>query len=473
MRAKYDNLFLIGLAVFVFITSLLAPSTSTLLHPDSLGYLNFDKYRSALYPVFLDIFIYSGISIEQVPILQIFLFSFSVYYLLRAISRVCNNKLLLSMYVILLVGNIWLISLHKAILSESIYISSNMVAIAALINFFKVKSTKYILIFSLMIGLSIGIRPSGIAMLLIFPFIVIAANNYFKEFRWSWIFALIIPIIVMQLFESVLYRSYHGDSNRESILPVIIFGKGAIVDGSFKFNGPYKNILEQYSKEIDLEYGEVRSFLDKIPFFWLKNQSLPNYEIYAQFNVLRDRRNYFARMAGVTSNELMMEVGKQRILQGINQWIENSLYHYAASWALRVTSFPPFVREYNDWIKVQANIPFNKKIEFLPLKGGKSPSIISMIVFPGLLISGIVSMLIGITFITLLLLRRKMSLMFIFPGLLSIGVHGMLLFSSFVNVATPRYTITQFPVLLLVIVMFLFFIFETIKGKKSADNFNK
>jgi hypothetical protein len=282
------------------------------------------------------------------------------------------------------------------------------------------------------------------------------------------VLALILPIIFTQLVESALYRGYHGDIKRGSILPVIAFGKGAMINSDFQFNSPYKDILEQYSREVDLEYGEVGLFIDKIPYFWLRNQSIPNYEVYAQFNVLRDRRDHFAQMAGVDKDDLMMELGKQRIFNGIDQWIKNSLSHYAASWALRVTSFPPFVKEYNNWINDQTSIPFNKKIKYLPMKGDKEPSMISMIAFPGLLISGVVSGLIGIMFIVMLLFRKEMPLMFILSGIFSISVHGTLIFSSFVNVATPRYTTTQFPILLLALIMFIVFLSSVISKKLKS-----
>jgi hypothetical protein len=49
--------------------------------------------------------------------------------------------------------------------------------------------------------------------------------------------------------------------------------------------------------------------------------------------------------------------------------------------------------------------------------------------------------------------------MFILSGIFSISVHGALIFSSFVNVATSRYTTTQFPILILV--FFFFFLWAT------------
>jgi hypothetical protein len=319
-----------------------------------------------------------------------------------------------------------------------------------------------------MLGLAASVRPSGVAMFVLFPVVILAASNYLKEFKWSWIFAIILPIVATQILESTLYRGYHGDIKRGSIMPVIIFGHGAMIEGDFKFNGIHKNVLEQYSKEIDLEFSEVKPFLDKIPYFWLKNQSLPNYEIYAQFKVLKeDRRNYFAEIAGVGRDELLMEIGKQRMLQGIDQWIENSLNYYAASWALRVTSFPPFVSDYNTWINNQDSIPFNKNIKYLPLKGGKNPSMISMITFPALLIAGIVSGIIGAVFIVLLILGERMPLTLILSGIFSLSVHGMLLFLSFVNVATPRYTTTQFPLLLLTFFMFFLYILSILERRNN------
>ena len=130
--------------------------------------------------------------------------------------------------------------------------------------------------------------------------------------------------------------------------------------------------------------------------------------------------------------------------------------------------FPPFVKEYNNWINHQTSIPFNKKIKYLPMKGDKEPSMISMVAFPGLLISGVISGLIGIMFIVMLLLRKEMPLMFILSGIFSISVHGTLIFSSFVNVATPRYTTTQFPILLLALIMFIVFLSSVINKKLKS-----
>ena len=253
MNEKQSNLFLIGLAVFVFIVSLSIPTLGPLIHPDSSGYLDFDKIRTSIYPVFLDILSYLDVPINKIPIVQSFFFSLSVYYLLGALDRIWNKKRYLIVYVVLLVGNVWLISLHNAILTESIYISLNIAAMAALINFFLSGSVKHITIFSFMIGLAAVLRPSGIVMFVLFPIIIFTALNYLKEFRWSWIFAIILPIAATQILESSLYRGYHGDIKRGSILPIIIFGKGAMINSDFQFNGPYKDILEQYSREVDLE----------------------------------------------------------------------------------------------------------------------------------------------------------------------------------------------------------------------------
>ncbi|MBT4732316.1 hypothetical protein HOB87_10160 [Candidatus Woesearchaeota archaeon] len=462
------NFFIIGLISFVFIYSLLTPSVSTLLQPDSFGYINFSNVRTSFYPVFLDIAGYFGVSIEQIPILQVFIFSLSLYYLLITLSSVFKSRLFLFTYVVILMGNVWLVSMHKTILTESIYISLNIMAISSLINFLHYGSTKYILMFSFMLGISMGVRPSGVAMISILPIILLVAYNKFRKIKWSWIVALVVPIIFTQIIESSLYRSYHGSSNRGSILPVIVFGKGAMIKGDFKFNGPNSKVLDEFSKEIDLEFFKVHEFINEIPYFWLKNQSIPNYEIYAQMKLLKDRRHYYAEKAKTSVDNLIMELGKQRLLQGVDQWLINAMHHYAASWSLRVTTFPLFVKKYNDWALNKSYIPFNQKIEYLPLKGDKIPSLISAVVFPGLLIAGILTFVIGLVFIVMLVLKMDIQFSFMLSGLFSVWTHGMLIFYSIVNVATPRYTTSLFPVLLLALMMFFLFILNMIKIKNGS-----
>ena len=275
----------------------------------------------------------------------------------------------------------------------------------------------------------------------------------------------IIPIVVAQILELTLYRAYHGDSYRPTIMNIIMFGKGAMVNGDFEFYGPHKEILHEFSNDLDSEFGQVNVFIDEIPYFWLKNQSLPNYEIYAQFKVLVNKKKEYAEKSGISKDEIMLELGGQRISQEIGQWVKNSLYYYAGSWGLRVTTFPFFVDEYNDWVLNHPNIPLNDRIPYLPLKGDLKPSIVSLIAFPALLFAGIISGVIGLMFLAVLFLNKKIPLLFMLSGIISIGIHGSLLFSSFVNVATPRYTTTQFPMLVLVFLLMTMWILPIIKSK--------
>ena len=125
-----DNFFILALVFFVFLASILMPSVSTLIHPDSAGYIEFFDYRTSFYPFFLDTVSFIGLTIEYVPIIQVLIFSLSLYFLLKSLLSICSKNFLY-FYVMILVANIWFISQHKAILTESIYISSIIVSIAS------------------------------------------------------------------------------------------------------------------------------------------------------------------------------------------------------------------------------------------------------------------------------------------------------------------------------------------------------
>ena len=148
-KVSNNNIFIVGLVIIFTIVVLLTPSIGPMMHPDSSSYLKFSDFRSAFYPVFLDIFRYFGLTLAQIIGLQIFIFSLSVYFLLMALSRICNKKVFILIYIAILSSNIWFTSLHKYILTESIYISLNIVAIAALIIFLFKGATRHIFILSL------------------------------------------------------------------------------------------------------------------------------------------------------------------------------------------------------------------------------------------------------------------------------------------------------------------------------------
>jgi hypothetical protein len=463
-----NRYFLFFLTSLLFVAYIYIPSVAPMIHPDSSGYIEFSSIRTSFYPVFLDIAGYFGMSLNQIQYLQIFIFSLSVFFLLRTLLDLTSRKIIVLLYLLLLIGNIWLVSIHKSILTDSLYISFNLFAVSALINFFLKGSSKYLLIFSIMVGISIGIRPSGIYLLVLIPIIIFSAKKYLGVFRWKWVGLLIIPIIATSIIESTLYYQYHNVDDRVSLLPILVFGKGATMNGDIEFSGKHKNVLTKYSRAIDSEFGDVAPFLEKIPYFWLKNQSLPNYEIYAQFNVLKHKRENYATEANVSKSELMLELGWQRILKNPYQWLINSLHHYAASWGVRVSTFPPFVDEYNKWVLEQVEIPLNDSIKYLPLKGDLKPSIVSLIVFPALLFVGIMSGLIGIVFVIMIFTKKELPLLFVLSGLLSLMAHGSIMLSSIINVATPRFSITQIPILTLALLFLFLMLFERLKSSRTS-----
>jgi hypothetical protein len=127
------------------------------------------------------------------------------------------------------------------------------------------------------------------------------------------------------------------------------------------------------------------------------------------------------------------------------------------------------VDDYNNWVLNQSDIPLNNSIKYLPLKGDLKPSSVSMIVFPMLLLAGMVSGIIGLVFLVMLLQKREISLLFILSGLLSIMVHGSIIFASIINVATPRFTVTQFPLLLLVFLFVVIWITTKIRNWSNSS----
>ncbi len=464
MLHKENTIYVLILLSFVFV--FLMPPVIPLIHPDSAGYLNFHEYRSSFYPIFLDVFTYFGFSLENITTIQTLFFVMSLSYLLHSLLNVCKKKIFIVIYVVLLVGNVWVMSYHKAILTESLYITLLMSAFAALINFLHRRSTSDLFLFSLILGVTIAMRPSSMIFIVLLPIIVLIEYNKSRVFEWTLVATLIFPIVFTQLVEGAMYRLYHGDIDRPSIMSVIAFGKGAMMQGEFEFTGPNKDTLKDMSDEVDNEFSDVPLFVENIPYFWLKSQSLPNYEIYAQFNLLRDKRDYYAAKSNTTKENIMIEFGKQRILQSLDQWLINSLYYYAGSWGVRSTSFPYFISEYNNWASNENYIPLNETITYLPLKGDLDSSTISMVVFPGLLISGVVSGVVAVIFLFMLLFGKNMSLPFVLSGIFSVSVHSSLIFYSFINVATPRYTMSQFPILLLAFVFLALWV--ALKMKKST-----
>ena len=421
------------LSIVLFFVISEMPSIMDEVQPDSSSYMNFQPYRKSLYPMLLDL---SNLLDINILIIQKFIFSFSVVYLFFKTLEFKVNPLLCLLLLLLLIFNIYYISYTKIILPESLFFSSIILFLAAILK--KDNFYKFILI-GLMLGLIFNLKNIGpvfsiLALLMIFITGVIKID--IKK-----ICLIFIPIIFLTFLENFFFYQKH--QNRSSVFYNAVIGKLFILSGKESFDiNSYPEKLKDLLVSSKSFYSKTHEFLNEIKNPVLKADYAADYEVHAQYLFVE---RFEAK------DELKIYLRNNSIPIFFNLLINNpldylvlTLNHYVGLWSTGMRYLYPIPKSIpyvEDLSKVSGFVKFdNKKLLLLG-------QVFFLVLF-------IFSLL--ILFVTSLNCKKKN---FLFS--LSVIIHVYLISVSFINVSTIRYLMPIYPLLLFSII--LFFNVNTVK----------
>lgn len=444
---RSDVIFVAGCVVAYVATTLLMTPYVALIEPDSHGYLSFEANRSALYPALLYVCRAMGLGLVQITWLQTGLFGAALAYLLIALRKAGFSRLLLALLVAVLAANLLFTSFHRSILTESIYFSLGVVATGLWIDYFRTGRAPLLAFAGLALGLMIGFRPVGVALV---PMQLIAVwiRRPVAAARWLAIVIAVIAVGVGAGSERLLYRAVH-DGPPRSTAPLLLMGKAAmLIKPAMTFSGPHAEALQAAGALVYRQFLPLQQVLENAPSIAVRAQLAAAYEGQAQDDAFLQRElTNIAAKTQITVDVLRAELGKQVMLRNLPGYVTLFAVTEIGQWSVSAQHFPPTSRMIADYADTNPAVSYGGSIpqDMLHPQPWRS----AFIVYPAFLIAGAVTLVLAVGIFVFMarpaLLAGRTGFYLGLAVFLSAMCHAYTMFISLANVWTPRFLMAVFP----------------------------
>lgn len=442
------SIFLIGMAPDIAYTE-----------PDSRSYINFSSSRSIGYPFLLFLSSYVFGDYNHIVFFQVLFFAAGSSFFIN--SFFSENRLVsllfVSLYVVGVLGNPIFIKYHYSVLTESVFFSFVVLLVGFLIGILRNPSSCFWWLgFGACIGLSILVRPVGYSFLPLI-FIVFGLMRWgYKVVGWrGFLFAISSCVFVLGLGEFA-ERKVYGDQ-RASLLPLVIFGKGMLVEAG-EAPSYYNEGAKELWDKMEKDGKSVRSVLSEASSssFAAEKYLRQNYEVYFQYQYKPDLINRLAVEDGVSVSDLKLTVGLGRLKSDFLGYVTLSIRNYVDLWSVYGMSFAPFVDAGNSFISQHRPLPFNSVNQVIAKE--LQPRIAAWAVFPMMIVAAFVSFLILVLGVFIRVLPHDLRDSLLLPLIMSLMVNGNFLLIGLLGVGISRYSQSMIIPIAVMMLSFLGFL---------------
>ena len=384
----------------------------------------------------------AGISLEIIPFVQIIIFLSSILYLCFTMKKCGLPIWVIVIFILSLALNVYYNAHHFSILTESLSLSAMNFLLAMIIRYVYFMRLKNIIFIGLIVGILAGLRPNLLALAPAIILIVIVINwrNLHQIFKHGTYFFL--GFVVMILLENIGFYTHHTD--RQSILPVILLGKTAMLTTDSAFVSPTLENKEE--KELMslliTAMAPVKHWRAQETNPIIKAIRMADYEIFAQFGLLNNKQT---NPQGIKlTSQTVRSVGIKAIQTNFWPYLKLSTYHYLGLWSVHGL---PFFASFTP--KKIHKLFFDDGVE-----KGFDDSLLqfSQVVFPAFLLLGIFINGLGVYYFILVLSKNRGKIMEkewtaspLLAMCLVIIILSVLVSTSLANISTPRYLMPVYP----------------------------
>lgn len=332
IKDNSEYVFFFALLLLGMLYTNLSPILFTSTQPDSQSYINNDPIRTFLYPIIIDLFYnVSDSSFKALFLFQNFLLVISVLSLIFSLkSRMNNNYFVFFLYFFIL-SNFYYTSFAKTVLTESIFFSFINFSVALLINKIFLFRYKFLsIIFGLLLGGIIYIKSVGLVISILFFFIFVYKCFNYKNF--SCIFFFLIGLIPMVLFENTVNQNKGDKIN--SVFFRSLNGKIFMLCGSKDFDlSLFKKEFSDYILIFINESKKINLYLDKLDNPFLVSNLKSDYETVGQYQFDKKLSNLLEKYDSNNIDDLKIEITFNIIRNYPLEYLKLSLWHYLGLWA--------------------------------------------------------------------------------------------------------------------------------------------
>lgn len=307
------------------------PFSDPILTKISLEYLDFSAAYPLGYPVFLNVIELLSADRMWVVHAQVWFFAFSVFYLSLSIRKNTNSNfhgILISLPILL---NPYSLSVHYAILPQSLFLSFSLLMLAFFISSFGRCWFLNLAGFGFSVASCILLETNGWAYLVLLLF---AAPLIARKNNCSFAKVFFLPLVVCALvvtIESTTHSALHERTNDKPHAPHVFFG-AALMDSSQ--DSPYAekdprtiiwSLIETELAKAKTEIWQTDSFDDRLALLQYHKQQIQNG--FAQKEI-----SQAARLLEKSENAIRMDIANARIIQDPLAFLKITWDHYHALW---------------------------------------------------------------------------------------------------------------------------------------------
>ena len=323
------------------------------LYPDSNGYLTFSEHRTAGYPVFVMLVKAVFGTVDAVPKAQLVIAASAFSFLGWSLHCAYRSPFIAVAPVALLMLYPQIGYVHSYILTESLFISL-LCLLAGSLALITWRPTWYLVaVAALACGLAITVRPAAYSLLVIWPFLFWFNWRRFDRQRTALVAAVIVPIAVCLVVETVTWHVHHESEHRPNLADRHLFAKALIIESEPQVSDPELARLISRGRSVT---KPGRELIGDAPSHYARTRLLANIEVATQHSTYR--REFakevkdIARQRGVGENDILAEVGRSTMLRVPGAWVENALSHYWGLW-FPYWSYesPKILEEYHAYIE--------------------------------------------------------------------------------------------------------------------------
>ncbi len=327
-------------AAFPWLLALLAAAYVALhwsqpltLFPDSGGYLAFSEHRTAGYPLFLDLIEAVFGATDAAPRVQLLIAAAAFAFLGWSLHRAFRSPLFALLPVVALMLYPRITELHAFILTESVFVSLLCLLTGGIALALQRPSWRWTALAALACGLAITVRPAAFSLLVVWPFLFLLTWRRSEGRRFALTAAVITPIALCLLAETLAWRAYHDSGPRPNLVDRHLFAKSLVIDREPSLSDPELAAILSTGRDV---FAPGRALIADAPSHYARTRLLVDFEVAAQHStynrVFSPLVRELADRRGLDEYELLARIGRPAILSQPVAWMRNALAHYLGLW---------------------------------------------------------------------------------------------------------------------------------------------
>jgi hypothetical protein len=434
---------------------------ATIVAPDSAAYARFDPVATATYPLFL-----RWVGIGAAPLAQLTLFTVAAAVLVAVVYREFRSILVASALLLALFINPEVNRFHATALSESLFLSVDILFIAAATAFVAQREAKWAVAAAALAALGATIRPISmplIAALIVMIPLVLKGRSWRAMAGCA---GLCILAWISVVGAERTYSHFRHGAEQTSLTGPHLFAKSVLIEAPVLDKAPLSPLARQYAAAAETGYSPVRHLLARAKGTPAHSALRGFYQVCIQHGCTAPIREA-AGVSRAVANKAMLSVALARISREPGSYLALVAEEYTLLWALNTRTHPSFAAGYDAFVQSARPLPFENRLD-PNATTPTSPSRLAYVIRPVFIAAGLAIGAITLLFPVAALRGKSFSPLLLLAIFSALCVQFVFAFTAMTGLPEGRYTMGMWPHIAFALLFALAYLVQLFWGKRRA-----